>query len=84
MSYDLRRLRLHGLIERTPGTRRYEVTRPGFETALLFSRIYHRLLRPALSTVIDPKPPLHTRLRRAVDRVDHELDTLWKENRLAA
>jgi len=84
MSYDLRRLRLHGLIERIPGTRRYEVTRPGFETALLFSRIYHRLLRPALATVVDPKPPLHTRLRRAVDRVDHELDTLWKENRLAA
>jgi hypothetical protein len=84
MTYDLRRLRLHGLIERIPKTRRYQVTRSGLHTALLFSRVYHRLLRPALAAASDPSPPRVTRLRTAVDRVDQELDRMWKENRLAA
>ena len=34
MTYDLRRLRLHGLIERIPFTRRYRVTDHGLRTAL--------------------------------------------------
>jgi hypothetical protein len=84
MTYDLRRLRLRGLIERIPKTRRYQVTLPGFQTALLFSRIYQRLLRPGLSTLVDPQPPLPTRVRTAVARVDQEIDRMWKENRLAA
>ncbi|HME74039.1 MAG TPA: hypothetical protein VKM54_29885, partial [Myxococcota bacterium] len=84
MTYDLRRLRLHRLIERMPKTRRYQVTRSGFQTALLFSRVYHRLLRHTFAAASDPSPPLTTRLRTAVDRVDQELDRLWKENRLAA
>ena len=33
MTYHLRRLRLHGLIERIPGTHRYRVTRQGGRTA---------------------------------------------------
>ena len=34
MTYHLRRLRLHGLIERIPGTHRYQVTRQGWRAAL--------------------------------------------------
>jgi len=49
MTYDLRRLRLHRLIERIPHSHRYRLTRLGCSTALFFSRIYLRLLRPALS-----------------------------------
>ena len=38
MSYHLRRLRLHGLIERIPKTHRYRVTDSGWRTALCSNR----------------------------------------------
>ena len=38
MSYDLRRLRLRGLIERIPYTHRYRVTDDGMRVALLRPR----------------------------------------------
>ena len=50
MTYDLRRLRLHSLIERIPRTHRYHLTRDGLRVALFFTRAYTRLLRPSLST----------------------------------
>ena len=46
MSYDLRRLRLHGMIERIPQTHRYRVTSFGFRAALLL----HPRPRPTLSS----------------------------------
>lgn len=56
MSYDLRRLRLHGLIERIPKTQRYRLTPFGLKTALFYSRAYQRLLRRGLSELHDPHP----------------------------
>jgi len=55
-SYHLRRLRLHGLIERLPGTHRYRVTPEGLRTALFSTRSYNRLLRPGL-TALGPDGP---------------------------
>jgi len=55
MTYDLRRLRLHGLIERQPNTQRYRLTTFGLKTALFYSRTYQRLLRPGLSELHDPR-----------------------------
>jgi DNA-binding HxlR family transcriptional regulator len=57
MSYDLRRLRLHGLIERIPGTHRYSLTTLGLRTALFCSRIFTRAIRPGLSQIADPNLP---------------------------
>jgi hypothetical protein len=37
MSYDLRRLRLQGIIERIPRSHRYQLTPSGLRIALLFS-----------------------------------------------
>jgi hypothetical protein len=51
MSYELRRLRLHGLIERVPKTHRYHLTDPGLQTALFYTRVYSRILRPGLALV---------------------------------
>ncbi len=56
MSYDLRRLRLHGLIERLPKTQRYRLTAFGLKTALFYSRAYQRLVRRGLSELHDPHP----------------------------
>ena len=36
ITYDLRRLRAHGFIERIPKTRRYQLTDIGLQEALLF------------------------------------------------
>src|SRR5215475_10850931 len=41
VTYRLRRLRLHGMIERRPHTNRYHVTDLGWRVALFFSRTYN-------------------------------------------
>jgi hypothetical protein len=66
MSYDLRRLRLHGLIERLPHTHRYRLTPHGLHLALGYTRTYARILRPGLATsmpAVPPVPPPPHRLR---------------------
>ncbi len=77
MTYDLRRLRLHGLIERLPGQYRYRVTDRGFRTAFLYARTAARVLRPALAPLTPTRseplalrtiPPALTRLEAAMDR----------------
>ena len=84
MSYHLRRLRLHGLIERVPGTHRYRVTAQGLRVALFFTRTHARLLRPKLADIFDPTPRAATPLRRAFDRVDQEIKRCCFELNLAA
>jgi len=54
LSYDLRRLPHHGLVERVPGTHRYTVTDHGLHLALFLTRAHTRLLRPGLSDLLDP------------------------------
>ena len=56
MSYELRRLRLHGLIERLPETHRYRLTDEGLRTALFYTRVYARILRPGMAPVVPTAP----------------------------
>jgi hypothetical protein len=49
MTHDLRRLRLHALIERIPHTHRYRLTTLGAVAAQFYVRFYARALRPSLS-----------------------------------
>src|SRR3954466_15577096 len=65
MTYDLRRLRAHGLISRIPGSHRYRVTDTGLHHAMLLTRVQTRILQPGLARLLDPAPPRHTRLRSA-------------------
>jgi len=65
MTYDLRRLRAHGLIARIPRTRRYQVTDTGLTHALLFTHTHEHLLRIGLAELTDPDPPAPSRLRTA-------------------
>ena len=46
MTYDLRRLRLRGIIERIPRTQRYRVTAEGMCVALAYHRTHARVLVP--------------------------------------
>src|SRR5713226_9692326 len=52
MTYQLRRLRLHGMIERIPKSHRYRVTDLGLRAAWFFTRTYSRILRPALGRIL--------------------------------
>ena len=83
-SYDLRRLRLRGLIERLPHTHRYRVNAKGRRVALCFHRIYARVLRPALSVTFANDAPHPAPAARLMDRFDAEIDRLWKGQCIAA
>jgi hypothetical protein len=78
MSYHLRRLRLHGVIERIPQTHRYRVTNSGWRTALFCTRCYNRVLRPGLARVIPAKAVDDSTLRRRFDQLDAEIEQ-WIE-----
>lgn len=53
MTYDLRRLRHHGLIERIPHSHRYRVTDSGLTTAHFLTAIHDRLLPTRLAQLTD-------------------------------
>ena len=84
MTYQLRRLRLHGMIERIPRSHRYRVTDAGFRTALFFTRTYNRLLRPGLGRIVPEFSKLSCPLRRAFDKLDHEVTTWVQQAQLSA
>lgn len=83
MSYDLRRLRLHGLIERLPKTQRYRLTTFGLKTALFYSRTYQRLLRRGLSELHDPYPLPASTLAADYAKFQNALDTYVTEKMAA-
>jgi len=80
-TYDLRRLRTHGLIQRRPHSNRYDITDTGLRVAMLLTRINDRLLPAALSQQTGQH---NTRLRRAADAYQHALDNLAQRNGIAA
>src|SRR5512147_1654267 len=69
MTYHLRRLRLHGLIERQPNTYRYQVTEFGWRVALFFTRIHARVIRPGLAHIVPAAVPMNHVLRRQFDQL---------------
>lgn len=79
MTYDLRRLRLHGLVERIPRSHRYRVTDFGFRTAVFLTRSYTRLLRHGLAVLGPRDPPRPAALRHAFEQVDKAVDKLWRD-----
>jgi len=84
ITYDLRRLRMHGLIERIPGTFRYQVTGTGLRTARYLTRVHDRLLRTGLAEITDPDPPTPTALRAADRAYQAAIDDLARQAGLAA
>jgi len=74
LTYQLRRLRLHGLIERIPNTTRYQVTQHGQRIALWFTRCQLRLLRPALGELLTQQSADTGILHRAYKQFDKQLE----------
>lgn len=82
VTYQLRRLRLHGLIERIPGSFRYRVTDLGLRIALFFTRTYNRLLRPVLAAAIPALRAVTSPLQRAFHTLTAQIDATIHEARL--
>ena len=80
MTYHLQRLRLHGLIERVPGSHRYRITDRGAKIAMLSVRLHARGFRPAASlpTTGSARGP------RAFEQLNAALTTFLQEARLVA
>jgi DNA-binding PadR family transcriptional regulator len=84
MTYDLRRLRLHGLIQRIPRTHRYQVTPTGLRYALFLTRVYDRVLRPGLVVISLEAPHPDPALRDAFARLHTQIDAFIQRERLVA
>jgi hypothetical protein len=84
ITYQLRRLRLHGLIERLPHSFRYHVTAFGFRAALFFTRLYNHLLCPGLAAAIPALRAVDAPLKRAFDKLDAQVGTWIDQAQLAA
>jgi hypothetical protein len=84
ITYDLRRLRMHGLIERIPGTFRYQVTDAGTRSAQFLTRLHGRVLHTGLAEITDPDPPASTALRAADRAYQAAIDDIIRHAGLAA
>jgi hypothetical protein len=79
MTYDLRRLRRKGLIQRVPRTNTYALTSDGIRVAVFYTKLQGRLLRPLLAA---DQPPVIPELRQALRVIDsHVVDSI-RRNRL--
>jgi len=84
ITYDLRRLRLHGLIERMPKTHRYRVTAKGLRIAVFYTRLYNRSLRTGLA-MISPNPVDADRsIAKSIRAAERAINTWYDEANLAA
>jgi predicted MarR family transcription regulator len=57
VTYDLRRLRLKGLVVRVHHTNTYTLTSDGLKTAIFYTKLDHRLFHPLLAADQPPAPP---------------------------
>jgi hypothetical protein len=79
MTYDLRRLRLKGLIRRLERTNRYVLTPEGVRVVIFYTKLHNRLLCPLLAADRPPAPP---ELRQALRLIDHQVDHYVQHARL--
>ena len=84
MTYDLRRLRLKGLIHRIPKTHRYTATSYGLKVAFFYAKLYLRIFRPNWAALIPTDDRFPRALRAALDVLDREIQKLHEEAALAA
>jgi hypothetical protein len=80
-TYDLRRLREHGLIERIPHTHRYQVTPAGLRHAMFLTRVHDRILQTGLAELTGPDP---APLRKAATIYQAAIDNLTQRAGIAA
>jgi hypothetical protein len=70
-TYDLRRLRLAGLIRRIEHTNHYALTPGGTKVAIFYTKLHNRLLRPLLAA---DQPQAPTQLQAALRTIDQHIE----------
>ena len=81
VTYDLRRLRLHGLIERIPKTHSYRITANGLRTAIFY---YNRSLRTGLALISPDAANANTPIARSIRAAEAALNTWYDKENLVA
>jgi hypothetical protein len=82
MAYDLRRLRLKGLIYRIPNTYRYQLTTYGWKVAFLLTKFNQRIFRPAFAA-LDTANSVPQALADALTQADVCIADLFSRAKLA-
>jgi predicted MarR family transcription regulator len=80
-SYDLRRLRLKGLIRRLPRSITYQLTPDGLRVAVFYTKVHNRVLAPLIAADQPPAPPP---LRQALRTIDKHIDDYLARARFPA
>ena len=87
MTYDLRRLRRKGFIQRIPRTQRYQLTSEGRRLAVFFTKTYTRIVNPCLAE-LDPALPAELTARSPIANswraFEQALDDKIKQAAIAA
>jgi hypothetical protein len=85
LRYDLGKLRGKGLVVRQRGSQRYEVTRAGYQLAVLYLKLGQRLYGPLTAAVVEPlrsdhrlAPSRRGKADRLYAAVDQALEALTK------
>jgi hypothetical protein len=84
ITYDLRRLRLHGLIERIPKTRRYRITTKGLRTAVFYTRLYNRSLRTGLAIVAPAAAAAELPMAKSIRAAETAVNAWYDHAKVAA
>ena len=79
--YDLRRLRLKGLIVRLEHSNTYVLTDDGQRFAVFYTKVHNRLLRPLMAA---DQPPAPLEVRQALKVLDHAVTDYIDNARIAA
>jgi hypothetical protein len=79
MTYDLRRLRLKGLVIRVPHTNSYTLSDNGIRFAVTYTKLGRRVLPLLLAA---DHPPAPTELRQAFRVIDNHVDNYLEHARL--
>jgi hypothetical protein len=80
-SYDLRRLRLKGLIVRLEHSNTYTLTDDGQRFAVFYTKVHNRLLRPLMAA---DQPPAPLEVRQALRTLDRAVTSYIDNVRIAA
>lgn len=81
MTYDLRRLRIKGIIHRLEHSNRYIVTNYGYRVALFMTKINARIFRPAFAAFnLSGQDKITNPLSDAYRRVDQEINKMFVKN----
>src|ERR1700726_2001381 len=84
ITYDLRRLRLHGLTERIPKTHRYRITAKGLRTAIFYTGLYNRSLRTGLAIISPSEARPELPIAKSIRAAEIAVNNWYQHEKIAA